>query len=241
MDSGAKSLIIFVGGAVVGGLSTWFFTKKYYQRKAEEEIISVEKAFEDRLTEVEGEKDDALDAASKSMVKENPDTTLSDSSRDLLKQSDLVAGMIEASKAPRVNYKEYFNSGVNSDSSGPDIDEGPQDDPPEIEPGDDFVDSGSGLIRIGTGSKTRSDDPYIISFEDYGEIPGYSMIELCYYTRDGVIAEGETGDIVDNPGTLIGNLIEESGFADSRTGALYIRNEVISTDYEITKIRGSYA
>lgn len=40
-----KDPIIFVVGAVVGAAGAWFFTKKYYQKKADEEIESVKVSF----------------------------------------------------------------------------------------------------------------------------------------------------------------------------------------------------
>ena len=40
-----KDPIIFVAGAAIGAVGAWFFTKKYYQEKADEEIESVKESF----------------------------------------------------------------------------------------------------------------------------------------------------------------------------------------------------
>lgn len=40
-----NNLLVFVAGAAVGSLATWYFTKNYYKKIADEEIESVKEAF----------------------------------------------------------------------------------------------------------------------------------------------------------------------------------------------------
>lgn len=90
--------------------------------------------------------------------------------------------------------------------------------------------------------KNRSPSrPYIISEEEFlqGEA-GFNQSSITYYAGDGALADEEDTEIpfID---PVIGedNLRFGHGSSDART--VYIRNEMLSCDYEVLKSDGKYA
>ena len=53
MNKNLYKLFIFAVGAVIGSAATWFYTKKYYEKIADEEIESVKEVFSQRKFEPE--------------------------------------------------------------------------------------------------------------------------------------------------------------------------------------------
>ena len=82
-------------------------------------------------------------------------------------------------------------------------------------------------------------DPYVITEEEFNnDHPEYEKISLEYYEDDGVIAE-DSEAIVDIDGSIGYDAIAE--FADNdNLNELYIRNNALATDFEITRVYGSY-
>lgn len=54
-----NKLLVFAAGAVVGSVATWFLTKEYYKRIADEEIESMEEYYS-RRNAVDEEEDEAI-------------------------------------------------------------------------------------------------------------------------------------------------------------------------------------
>ena len=86
--------------------------------------------------------------------------------------------------------------------------------------------------------KKNEKKPYEIQFDEYGEIEDYEAITLYYYS-DGVVAD-ENDEEVEYPEMLIGEGYEEY-FETSGEDSLYIRNEHISSDYEVLRSAKTYA
>lgn len=61
-----KVIFAFAVGAAIGSVASWFFTKKYYERVAQEEIDSVIDYYNDKIEEDEGE---AVEATPKTYEK----------------------------------------------------------------------------------------------------------------------------------------------------------------------------
>ena len=242
MRSYAKELIIFAGGLMVGAAGSWFACKKYYSNKAEKEIESVEKAFNDRLNEIKKEKDDALDVAEKALLsagftfndyhKEDP------GARELIKNRSTLEGIIKAKDSERRDYTQYSNPPKNS-AEAIEVDDHPHDDEPEEEE-DDGRDNG--IFEVGNG-RDNIKEPYEISYKEYGSMPTYDFKDMYYYKSDGVVVEvdGESEEIIDNPEYLFGDVLEKSGFKTNDEKTIYVRNEYVSCDYEIMKVFGTYA
>jgi hypothetical protein len=83
----------------------------------------------------------------------------------------------------------------------------------------------------------RSDIPYVITPDEYGENDDYEAASFHYY-EDGVLAD-EWGDVVFNYEELIGSDTLES--FDEDWNDVYVRNDLLKTDYEIIRTIGTYA
>ena len=83
-----------------------------------------------------------------------------------------------------------------------------------------------------------TEDPQIISEEDFGEVDGYEKMTLMYYS-DGVLAEDISDEIVDNAEEKVGTNYIDVLVKDGKD-VVYVRNDIEKTDYEICKNLLSY-
>lgn len=83
----------------------------------------------------------------------------------------------------------------------------------------------------------RSNQPYIITDEEFNEeCLNYDKVTLFYYTVDDTLTDEQEQQIDDRQRLLGMENIEP----DEDPSALYVRNERLMIDYEITFIYGSY-
>lgn len=77
---------------------------------------------------------------------------------------------------------------------------------------------------------TKSDAPYVISPDEYGEFDDYMPLHLTYY-QDEILADDQD-NIVENVDEVIGN---ESllHFGDYEDALVHVRNDKLKCDYEI--------
>ena len=73
--------------------------------------------------------------------------------------------------------------------------------------------------------------PYVIEPDEYGEYREYEPISLMYYA-DGVLADGFTGDIVDDIDETVGADFA-THFGEYEDDSVFIRNDMRKVDYEI--------
>jgi hypothetical protein len=79
---------------------------------------------------------------------------------------------------------------------------------------------------------------YVISQEEFMEEGDYDKVSLEYFEGDKVLVDDR--DIpVDDPDSIIGEGTLDD-FAISEDAEMYVRNDNISVDYELTKSEGSY-
>lgn len=91
-------------------------------------------------------------------------------------------------------------------------------------------------------SRTTSapeDDPYIIDYEEYGALDDYDTMTLTYFADEVLVDDVE--DPIDDIDTLVGldnlKIFDEEPLCR----AIYVRNEVWQTDYEILKDDWNYS
>jgi len=81
-------------------------------------------------------------------------------------------------------------------------------------------------------------EPYVISEEEFSEeFLHHDKLNAQYYTDDDTFCDDKEETIDD----VLGILGEEAYLAIQENGVVYVRNEQISVDYEITRIKNSYA
>lgn len=202
-----QGVIIFVTGAVSGAVGSLFYLRKEFNKKVEEEVIARERI----KTEFSDKEDE------KQRIRELAEMDSKTSKAVIEREgysSDNVTAMIrnERTEAPRglkmnpIRRKDVIFS-VDENGS---IDDSPSEGPADI--------------------------PYGITSEDFiGTRQEYDKTTLIFYMKDSTLST-EDGDIIQDPEYLIGersNWWPEVGRSNPAELSAYIRNEKISTDYEI--------
>lgn len=75
-----------------------------------------------------------------------------------------------------------------------------------------------------------SDDPYVITPEEFGEFEDYEKIELTYYSNE--ILTDDRGEIVDDPDRYIGK-DALTHFGEYEDDSVFVRNDRVKCDYQI--------
>lgn len=87
------------------------------------------------------------------------------------------------------------------------------------------------------GAENMTKEPYVISPYDFGELDGYSQVELTYYA-DGTL-EDEDYNIVTDVDELIGRDSLYT-FGEYEDDAVFVRNEHLRADFQILKDYRTY-
>ena len=116
-------------------------------------------------------------------------------------------------------------------------------DEPEDESEDDGLNDYARLVEQYNnnekgGAETVAKEPYVISPYDFGELDGYSQVELTYYA-DGTL-EDEDYNIVTDADELIGRDSLYT-FGEYEDDAVFVRNERLHADFQILKDYRTYA
>lgn len=88
------------------------------------------------------------------------------------------------------------------------------------------------------GGSDMTKKPYVITPEDFGWEDGYDTISLTYYA-DGVLTD-DFDEVVEDIDKLVG---EDSltHFGEYEDDSVFVRNEVLKTDYEILRDLSNYS
>lgn len=86
-------------------------------------------------------------------------------------------------------------------------------------------------------SDSMVEGPRIISPEEYGEIDGYTQLNLTYYS-DGTLADDDDEIVDDIDGTVGSDFAEH--FGDYEDDSVFVRNDRLKCDYEILRDNRSY-
>ena len=198
-----QTILIVIASAGISGAAGYFIAKKKYEKKADEEIESVKKAFNEHLNELtkSGEKIDipmTRNGYSKySKKKLSEKKTKKESDREPL-PTDPVA---------TANYIDYSAPYRTSSKS--------------VKIEKKFVEDEKGAAS--------NDEPYIISPDDF-MASSYESSTLLYYA-DGVLADSDNNVISSYIG-LIGPKALNS-FGQYQEDTVFVRNDKLKTDFEI--------
>ena len=262
ISANMRNLIIFGSGFGLGFGACFVVLKAWFKGQAEEEISEVKTAFQERLDELEQEKDEALGMARSSII--NGNNYIGD--KELLSDSGTVSGLASASakwqKGKVTDYTLYFkgkdsskdNSDGNADeNAGGDLNElDHSDDHPEDDLDEDCesdmddkpIFRSDGVLEYPNGDTVntveRRNRPKLIRAEDFGNL-GYEQKQLYFYAVDKILVDEDSGDILDSPEGIIGDALTKYGFDNNSEEKIYVRNDSFDTDYEIIKVHASYA
>ena len=105
------------------------------------------------------------------------------------------------------------------------------------QPDDNYLDGKRDSEEVTLNAKA----PYVISLEDFSDgNEHFDKVTLMYYTEDDILCyeDNEEEDIITNEEPLIG--VNNLSFGEDEM-AIYIRNELTATDYEIIRLDMSYS
>ena len=83
-----------------------------------------------------------------------------------------------------------------------------------------------------------NDDPYVIDPSEFGEEPGYDTMTLTYFA-DGVLVD-DVDDVIEEADVVVG-LENLKVFEEFGATAVYVRNDIYRTDYEILRDDWNYS
>ena len=87
------------------------------------------------------------------------------------------------------------------------------------------------------GAHEVKKEPYVIAPYDFGEVDGYSTVELTYY-MDGILEDDEY-HIVTDADELIGPKALNT-FGEYEDDSVFVRNDYLRTDFQILKDYRTY-
>lgn len=227
-----KPFALFGVGVIVGGVGAYLSTKNYYRRLADAEIEDVKLNY--RAVRKEDVQSPAELAASKipgNMTEEeylaarelaarivqgegyDPDELVD------LEDTDIRVNAVDVETTEKMTKKTIFSQSVELSPE-----EEAQGVPPEF------------------FSVRDPENPYVISlaeFED-NEEGFFEEINLTYYAEDGVLCTINDMQVEDVEGTVGSASLEKFGVGSKNDALVYVRNERLKVDFEITQVEGSY-
>ena len=89
--------------------------------------------------------------------------------------------------------------------------------------------------------KERDDTPYVIDIEEFsdGEVT-FDKITVYYYEFDNILIEAENEAPEDIDATIGWGSLDEFGNGSVNPDIVYVRNEKLSIDYEVIRLKESY-
>ena len=215
-----KSVIIFTLGAATGGLvATLFWREKYrqkYQKQADEKVESM-LDYVNRIRErSEGSK-----ARTKYEIKnENEVNSPKDKDKVRVTYHDIYTGSVTNRAEDKLAESEYPRE--EAEESG--------------ESGDERSE------RTERMKDTKGEKPKIIKAVDFeNQYTWFDKCTLLYYTEDGVLANADDGEPVDDVERFVGDALDKFGFRNNDEEVIFVRNFSRGSDYEIAKVFGAWA
>lgn len=206
---------IFTAGAAIGSVVTWKVIKTKYEQISKEEIESVREEYQ-RLTKIMRMEIDACRKATAAHTKVDNAVDEDDDDADVDYPEDDDRDFTEKEKE-QVEYYKITSRYRGSYNENNEIKEEGE------ENGDDEVPYING--------------PYVITPEDFASSPpGYNCCPLDYY-KDGVLADG-WGIQMDVEETIGEEALDH--FGEYVDDVVYVRNERLELDYEVTRDPRTY-
>lgn len=246
MNPKVTNLLYFVAGAAVGAFGMWLSVKKYYELKADLEVQSVKEAFEDKISEIE-DKRTSVDGDLEGPEEIEPEPGVKPTVSSITKMLNNKPPLKDYSKMFKEKSKEGDDTlKVKEIVRGDDIDPAEVESPPDDEPYTEEEDENEQLDYEdhelnGEHRKALLEDraPYLIELSDYEmTCANYEKQTLLYYICDDILTD-ESGDEI-SPRDVIGTAIMDSGFGSNDEDTIFVRNDKLMCDYEVTKVFVAY-
>ena len=237
MKTGTIKALFALGGAIVGAAGGSVAT--YFIMKAKCEEYITEGINEYIMAMQEEESDDFESAVNPSEDEEDPEE--GDEAEEAPKPKSKSATLIDRMKASAIKYKDhdytehYKKSPTYKDKTPTEMAaeyEHPEDEDPDE------------VLNAVERKLDELPDPFIIPAGEMGST-GNDMIELVYYLGDGSLVEDD--EEVFNVDQLLGECLDgylanlpDADLVEGSVPSLYVRNEIMVTDYEVSFTPESY-
>ena len=204
MNKTIQGVLIFVAGGAIGGCAAWFGVKTFYMSKSDQEIQKLKAFYEDNYVLIPKQsKKENETAPMVQEVKKEPKPIDSPSDNG---EKEMKQAYREALK--RTSYSRMFEE----------------------------KEAAVRQQELAEKESPSDDDykaPYIITVEEFGDVePYYDKVDLIYRKNGEGLIHAFTEDHVE-PGNTIGEVAYDI-ITTAQDGALiYVRNDNLSTDYEI--------
>lgn len=201
---------VFAAGAAIGSAVTWKILKDKYERMIQAEIESFKESYMACMDSITSSTDDDSDESDEERPEDDPRQIKWEDLEDLCDEDEDDEDADEEAEyqAYEADRAAYLALANTYKKGGPE----------EVE---------KDVVK-----------PYVIAPYDFGELDGYSQIELTYYADD--ILEDDEYNIVNDRDRLIGagSLFT---FGEYEDDAVFVRNEYLRTDFQILKDYRTYA
>ena len=203
MNRFVKNILLVGMGGAIGFVTGYYYSKRKYEKLADEEVNEVRNLYLRKLKENDDEMDKLREEAAKinNKIEEY-------SGKKKVAETEEEKKPSKPSQS--TNYYKISN-GIKEEEKMAEA-ENPEEDNP--------------------------DRPYIITYDEFANDKNdYLKLSLSYYMDDDTLIDedGSLADIEETVSSDIFNQINEIDDAD-----IYVRNDTLETDFEITKIDGRY-
>lgn len=258
-----KNILVFLTGAVIGGVAGVFGTKKYfeskYQKRYEEDRDALEEYYH-RTDEYIRRNDE-----------ETGDVNQSESRQDGMMSQEERKAAKEKMKKDRgwkgsINYSGMYDKKEETEHPldqgeegeiGPDVCCGNcvhynfetgecSINEEDFDPDDSCSDFTSASMETENEEafdehrKNLNKPPKIISYETYENLPAYIDHEILYfYAYDEMLCD-DNEEPIEEPERLIGDALTKYGFIDNEERIIFVMNYAMDTCYEIQKVDASW-
>lgn len=207
--------ILFVCGAVLGAVGSAFYLRKEF-RKIQAEDNAVKDMAIIELKRIVDEQEKKLDQEEKTKYQEAVGAILEASGYVSTEEGKDTA---KSEKSPRTRYRASQS---------------------KLGAREGLVYSVDEKGRSEAPSEGPIDKPYVITPDDfYLDKKEFDKTTLIYYQTDGVISD-EQGEVVEDANMIIGEDWKKA-LMKSPEDEVYIRNERLSSDFEIVSEMGKYS
>lgn len=233
MNRAVRELLIFTVGAAVGGLSTWFGVRKYYEIKADLEVEQVKEAYNNKIAQIDGIKTSLAGDI------EGPEEIPSEKIEEIKAKNSIVQKL--TNKPPLTDYTKYFEGRKSGEEESEELqNELAKMEHPEEEDREQTLEELDEQLN-GAHRKAVEENigPRLIDRSDFElTCDQYDKISLLYYISDDILCEDNNDEV--NRYDVVGDLLESSGFVDNDDEEMFVRNDKLSTDFEVTKVYTPY-
>lgn len=215
---GAASAVI---GAGIGALVTWRLLKAHYEEITQDEIDSVKLHYAKLFKE--GEHADLEGLVAKYKTKVNR-LGYSGEKSDDSNVTDEEAESVD--DTPSNSDEETDDDDDNDETYDDDLKE-----PDEVR----------NIWRFAKDHPHPEDEAYVITFDQYNdEHDDYDKGDLTYYEGDDILVDSQESPIDDVEGLIGPDALTRFGDGSKSRDIVYVRNDRISMDFEISRDERSY-